>query len=536
MIRRNLVIIMTLGISISFGNILGLLFLHGQSLSRFGETLEELVIANQIHELHVQTKVIQQEALSVLMLEHLLEELPAEQLNDTLEEIESERAELTDSLQETQALLASLSRPRSLREEEYQTWLESNTEFINLVDAYFSEATVDSTAIGVIEFKEALEIREGDLAEQENIITDRNLAYIENHRTVLARYNRTALIAAVIVVPLITILAVAFVWVIQTSFFQTLIALQKAATKIAQGDFKTRVPIKHIDELGLVSQAFNEMANQLEERTQSLINLNQTLEARIQERTKDLMETNEQLAEANKIKNQFLATMSHELRTPMNAVLGYAGLLLMGLMGELTAKQQEMVQNIQQSGEHLLGLINDVLNITRIEAGKVELFYSPIPLSDLIKDCRRFGSILADRKEIKFDASVDPSMPRMVYGDKERLIQIMNNLTSNAIKFTEKGQVTVSIRSSEPTSYQIIVADTGIGIPSEAHEYIFESFRQVDSSTTRSYGGTGLGLSIVKRLIEAMQGTITLTSEVGVGTTFIVTLPLHTEPSHLNQK
>ena len=127
-------------------------------------------------------------------------------------------------------------------------------------------------------------------------------------------------------------------------------------------------------------------------------------------------------------------------------------------------------------------------------------------------------------------------MPRMVYGDKERLIQIMNNLTSNAIKFTEKGQVTVSIRSSEPTSYQIIVADTGIGIPSEAHEYIFESFRQVDSSTTRSYGGTGLGLSIVKRLIEAMQGTITLTSEVGVGTTFIVTLPLHTEPSHLNQK
>ncbi|MFZ4828752.1 MAG: ATP-binding protein [Phototrophicaceae bacterium] len=535
MIRRNLIILIVLGLIVVFASMIALVFLNNQSQALLNKNVSASLSENEINALHIQTKRIQQEVLSIVLLEYVLEELPTEEAREATEEINSERVELDESLSVAKTLINTTKRPQSIGESEYQAWVAINNQFVDTVEAYFGSDSNGQDATVVIEFKESLEELEDVLLEQEQALSEQIIKNIQADQQVISDYNRLSRYTVMIAIPLVSLISITFVWAAQTNIFETLTTLQQVAQKIAQGDFKSRVPIKNIDELGLVSQTFNEMADQLEQRTQGLIELNQTLEARIEERTHDLMITNRQLEEANTIKNQFLATMSHELRTPMNAVLGYAGLLLMGLMGELTAKQQEMIQNIQQSGEHLLSLINDVLSITRIEAGKVELFYLPISIVDLVKDCERFGSILAQRKGIRFETSVDDSMPIVLYGDRERLIQIMNNLTSNAIKFTEKGEVRVNIRRASSTTYQIVVTDTGIGIPPEAHEYIFESFRQVDGSSTRSYGGTGLGLSIVKRLVEAMQGQINLTSQVGVGSSFVVTLPLHTEANGIIQ-
>jgi signal transduction histidine kinase len=241
----------------------------------------------------------------------------------------------------------------------------------------------------------------------------------------------------------------------------------------------------------------------------------------------ELDRINQELALASRLKSEFLATMSHELRTPLNDILGYSGLILLDMNEE--SKTKTMLSRIEASGKHLLQLINDILDISKIESGRMILANEPIELPLLVNSWVGRLKVLADAKGLEFHTMLDSHLPAMIEGDSERLTQIATNLLSNAIKFTDQGQVSLDLKRHDH-EWIIEVQDTGKGIPADALEYIFDEFRQVDGSYQRVHGGTGLGLAIVRKLVHAMQGNIRVTSQLGQGSSFRVTLPLKPYP------
>jgi len=251
---------------------------------------------------------------------------------------------------------------------------------------------------------------------------------------------------------------------------------------------------------------------------------------------KTLFTTNKELGIANalsqeaaRLKSEFMATMSHELRTPLNAILGFSGILLTGMGGEVDADARHMIERTEANAKRLLLLINDVLDIAKIESGRLQIVSAPVSLRELAEGWRTQMGILAEQKQLVFSIEMDPRLPEQIYGDPQLLSQIAVNLLSNAFKFTDKGTVTLSLKCAE-AKWEIEVSDTGIGIPPHALGYIFEEFRQLDGSSTRSYGGSGLGLAITRNLCRAMNGNITVKSILNVGSTFSVTLPLVLKP------
>lgn len=253
-----------------------------------------------------------------------------------------------------------------------------------------------------------------------------------------------------------------------------------------------------------------------------------------------LAQQNEQLRAANsaldearahaehtaRIKSEFLATMSHELRTPLNAIIGYTDILLAGMCGILTDEQLDYQRRILSNAENLLALINNLLDISKIEAGRMELVSKPFELRVWADDIARQIEGLAHDKGLTFALMVDDRLPTHITGDAARLRQIVLNLLSNAIKFTHAGEVRLAMRPHDRGVWKIEVIDTGIGIPPHLQEVIFEAFRQADSTSHREYKGTGLGLAIVRKLALWMGGRVHLKSEVGRGSTFTVFLPL----------
>ncbi len=239
----------------------------------------------------------------------------------------------------------------------------------------------------------------------------------------------------------------------------------------------------------------------------------------------ELQAANEKAMEASRLKSEFLATMSHELRTPLNTIIGFSGIMIEGIAGKFDDTTRHMISAIYESGENLLSLINDILDISKIEAGWFELVSAAIEIPALVTSWETRLKVLATKKDLDFEVEIDPDLPVYLIGDRERITQIATNLLSNAFKFTDTGKVTLAVRWQEE-SFIIEVRDTGIGIAQDAMGIIFEAFRQVDSSLRRPYGGTGLGLSIVRRLCEAMDGQISVQSTLGEGSTFTVTLPL----------
>ena len=239
---------------------------------------------------------------------------------------------------------------------------------------------------------------------------------------------------------------------------------------------------------------------------------------------RELEQKSRELEAASRHKSEFLANMSHELRTPLNAVLGYAELIQDGIYGEVPKKMAEVLERIQQNGRHLLGLINDVLDLSKIEAG--ELTLSPVDYSmrELALDVASATEALASEKKLALEVDVPADLPRG-RGDERRLTQVLMNLVSNAIKFTEAGRVSIRAKV-EDGSFVVSVTDTGIGIAPQDRERIFGEFQQVDSSSTRKKGGTGLGLAIAKRIVELHGGRIWVESTLGQGSTFAFTLPL----------
>ena len=230
-------------------------------------------------------------------------------------------------------------------------------------------------------------------------------------------------------------------------------------------------------------------------------------------------------AELEKMKSAFVAMVSHELRTPLSAILGYAEIFIEQIYGPLNEKQINMTNRIVSNTRRLLSLINDLLDQAQMEAGKLKIKYDTLRPSDLLENLHSVMDKLTADKGLKLTSELDPKMPETLTGDSARLQQILVNLVNNAVKFTDEGTIHVQFSKPDDHNWGITVSDTGQGIPKEEVAHIFDAFRQVEGTTTRVHGGFGLGLSIVKQLVNLMGGNISVESELGKGSSFLITLP-----------
>jgi signal transduction histidine kinase len=274
---------------------------------------------------------------------------------------------------------------------------------------------------------------------------------------------------------------------------------------------RTPLPVRTQDEVGELTQWFNLFMNKLD----------------------DLEQASRIANESSRLKSEFLSTMSHEMRTPLNAIEGFTGIMLNGMGVSLEPRARGMLERVAANNQRLLSLVNDFLDLSRIEAGRWEMVERPITPQKLSEQWHKETIGLAEKKGLRLEMKIDPALPATLYGDEDAISKIALNLLSNAVKFTEAGTITLSMqRDGDGGTWSIQVSDTGVGIPPHAHEFIFDEFRQVDMSSTRKQGGTGLGLAIVKKMVRLMHGTVSLHSEVGKGSTFTVSLPLVLEPQN----
>ena len=300
--------------------------------------------------------------------------------------------------------------------------------------------------------------------------------------------------------------------------------LHEGAKIIGSGNLDYRVNIKTGDEIEWLGEEFNKMAGELMVSYATLEQKVKDKTAELEEANSELEQANYSLVKANKAKDEFLGVMSHELRTPLNVVMGYSQMVKDGILGQINPEQERALQKVIGRSKELLSMISEILQVTSIEAGKINVEIEEIHLGDLLGELRSTYEIPMD-KELTFKWDY-PSEPNAMRTDGDKLKHILQNLINNAIKFTDQGQIAVSARYCQETKVaEFKVADTGTGIPEEQLPSIFEMFRQLDSSATRNHEGAGLGLYIVKKYADILGGEIHVESEVGKGSVFKVTLP-----------
>lgn len=325
--------------------------------------------------------------------------------------------------------------------------------------------------------------------------------------------------------------------------------LGKAADEMTGGSLDTRVQVDSYMEVNELAYAFNHMADAIQEREEELQqsmeeldlaheelqSANEELQHHYEElelsqeelltSNEELSQANERVMEADRLKSEFLANMSHELRTPLNSVIALSGILLARMDGDLTGEQEKQVKIIKKSGKNLLELINDILDLSKIESGKMEISLEEFYIDDVVNDNKAIVTPLASEKEINISFIKKEEIP-VIRSDRSKIKQILLNLLSNAVKFTPNGGSITIYATGKDGRAELRVTDTGIGIAKENLDKIFEEFRQIDGSSTREYGGTGLGLAITRRLVKLLGGEIRVESEIGKGSTFIINIPV----------
>jgi two-component system, NarL family, sensor histidine kinase BarA len=322
-------------------------------------------------------------------------------------------------------------------------------------------------------------------------------------------------------------LATGVLYVITTRLIlQPVRVLQETAEKVSQGDLNIRSDISTGDEFEQLSETFNTMLANLKSGDEQLRDINKALDLKLVQ----LGETNVALYESNRLKSEFLANVSHELRTPLNSILGFAELLKETVKENPDPKAARYLQNILASGRNLLELINDLLDLAKIEAGRMDVRSEPLSLNDLFEGLINLLKPLAEGKDLSIMPAIEADVPIMET-DPTKLQQVLYNLLSNAIKFSPNGgRIDVSAEMSGADKVRIAVKDHGPGIEPEKQEVIFEKFRQIDGSVTRQHSGTGLGLAISRELISLLGGTMGVDSALGEGATFWVIIPLKIQP------
>jgi signal transduction histidine kinase len=315
--------------------------------------------------------------------------------------------------------------------------------------------------------------------------------------------------------------------VISRQFVRPIRDLVQGAQSVASGELDVTIPVRSRDELGGLAATFNSMAASLSENKAALQSYAEGLESKIEARTQELRSINQRLEEASRHKSQFLANMSHELRTPLNAIIGYTSLILNNIYGEVPAKVREPLDRVRVSSRHLLGLINDVLDLAKIEAGRLTLSVADFSIKQVVQSVMTAMEPLAAEKKLSLKASVPAELPA-ARGDARRINQVLLNLLGNAIKFTDTGEVGVGV-SQDGREFLICVSDTGPGIAPAEQGRIFEEFQQSGNSDASPKGGTGLGLSIARKIVEAHGGRMGVESSPGKGSTFWFTLPIRAE-------
>ncbi len=359
-------------------------------------------------------------------------------------------------------------------------------------------------------------------------------------------FNAKLLRALTMAMALFFVAVIAGVWLARR-MASTISRVVDSTARLGQGNLSRPVLQSRFVEFQQINHELGETADALRQSRDALVAQNLHLEEKVTERTKDLQHQTEEALQAVRAKASFLATMSHEIRTPMNGVIGMTGLLA---GTPLNVDQRDYVDTIRISGDALLTIINDILDFSKIESGKMTLEREPLTLIHVIEESFSLVGPYANQKGLELLVELDADVPRHVLGDVTRLRQIFINLVNNAVKFTDRGEVVVHVRKGVGDTLFCDITDTGIGIPADRVNALFAAFTQVDVTTTRKHGGTGLGLAISKRLAELMGGDITISSVLGQGSTFTVSViapessaPIidapsirHTDPALLNGK
>ena len=446
-----------------------------------------------------------------------------EEIQSTLEELESSNEELQASYQQMEALTKELEEAEKELEIEHRRLIEAKEYLQNVLED--SPDVIITTDIegNIVEFNKGAEEVLG-YKKEEVIGTPAERLYRDGkeRQKVLRIVEEKGRITN-------------YETILRTGSGREIdINLTLSQLRDGLGNLMGTVGIsRDITEIKKKREELLSLNKKLQEASLALEAARSDLEKKVEERTSELRDANERLIESNirikeadRLKSEFMANMSHELRTPLNAVIGFSELLLDGIDGEVNEVQSTDLTHIHDSGVHLLGIINDILDLSKIEAGKMDLLKEEVDMSGIVGGVVSVAKTLVKGKDVNIVSKIDERLPMMM-ADGKRLKQIILNLISNAAKFTEEGEIAIKAEPSGNGHILISVQDTGIGIKEEDMPKVFEKFRQVDMSSTRNKGGTGLGMAITKRLVEMHGGSIWLASKAGVGTTFFVKLPVN---------